>query len=475
VKRRSKDVRVLIGMASIPERVSSLERVIASLAPQADRIALSLNGYPEAPAFLSDYRNVEATLRDDAGGDVEKFAAVGDWEGYVLTCDDDILYPPDYVATTIAGIERYDRERIVSYHGGTTLGWNGSAVAASHKRIRCLGELAKDDPDVNVVGTGVMGYHASCVPVWRGAFRHANMADVQMACHARLFGVPMVCLAHAEGWLQDICPREGRRIYASNRLRDGSACDTHRQREIEIQRFDWLVEPPEKPLVRVSISTCGRPDKLRQLLSDLVVEARWVDLEVGIYEDPIDTADYSASHRICDQQGWSWARFESHLGRRHYWWLVDHELKDARESGAGWFVFLPDDVRLVRQAIPKAIVNWQLLKDPATLTLWRLQSLEGRANWTGKLPVPNGVATEIFHVDGLYLCQWDTLETLGFACGEPDRNRKTGSGVGSVISKALDRAGKRMYRVDESLVTVNDDGVSIMNPEERFRHPAVAL
>jgi hypothetical protein len=466
---------VLVGMASIPERVESLERVVASLAPQAARLVVSLNGYDKAPGFLGKYSNVDIQLRDDAGGDVEKFAGVDDWEGYVLTADDDILYPPDYVGTVLAGIERYDRERIVSFHGGTTLGWNGSAVAASHKRVRCLGALAEDDLAVNVVGTGVMGFHASRVPIWRDAFRYANMADVQVACHARLFGVPMVCLAHEAGWLADICPRDGRRIYASNRLRDGTACDTHRQRELEIMRFDWRAPAPPRPRVRVSIATCGRPQKLMELLGDLAVSAGWLDIELGVYEDPADGSNYDAAQALCAERGWTWHRFDSRLSRLGYWRLVDRELKDARKSEAEWYLFLPDDVRLVRHAIPRALASWHLLEDPATLTLWRLQSLEGRANWTGKLPVPGDVGAETFHVDGLYLCRRDALEALRFRCAEPQVNRSTGSGVGSVISKALDRAGKRMYRVNESLVTCNDDGVSIMNPSERMRHPAVAL
>lgn len=471
------DTATLASMASIPERELAMLRAVAALAPQVDQLAVSLNGYPSIPGKLARWPNVLPTLRPDPnGGDAEKFAAVDEWPGYVLTCDDDLLYPPDYVAHTLEGIERLGRKRAVSYHGGTTLGWNGSAVAASHKRVRCLGELPEDDLDVNVLGTGVMGYHAARVPVWRSLFRHANMADVQYACHARRMGVPSACLAHAAGWLTDICPREGRRIYEAQRGRGGyPELNTTEQRAAEIRKFDWLQPPPGRPRVRVSIATCKRPQLLLELLRDLEREAGWVDIELAVYEDPLGLSDYTEARTLCQRRGWKWHRFSQHLGRERFWRLVHRQLTHARGSSAEWYLFLPDDVRLVRHAIPRAIDTWHLLEDPATLTLWRLQSLEGKANWTGRRPVQNGHATETFHVDGLYLCQRPALDALGWRCTDPRFPYESGSGVGRQLSKRLHGAGKRMYRVDSSLVWCTDGGVSVMNPHERQRHPSVAL
>lgn len=467
--------QVMVGVASIPEREGSLEQTITNLAPQADRIVVSLNDYTHTPAFLNAFPNVEAVLRNGAnGGDAEKFAGVDDWDGYVATVDDDLLYPPDYIDTLIAGIEKHGRGTAVGFHGGKTLGWNGRALAATHKQIRCLGELAEDDTDVNVLGTGAMAFHAAHVPVWRDLFRQPNMADVHLACHARDFGIPMAALAHRAGWLQDICPPDGRRIYESNKHGDGTRCDTRTLREHELARHDWTSPPAGKPRVRVSIATCARPSLLLELLRDLLIESRWVDLEVTVYEDP-STANYRLARAFCLEYGWAWHRFPEPLARRNHWQLVDRELRDAKASSADWFLFLPDDVRLLHHAIPRAIDTWQRLDDPATLTLWRLRSLEGLTNWTGKQAVAHPEASEVFHVDGLYLCRRPTLETLGFQCIDPRPPRTRGSGVGRVISLTLDRAGKRMYRVDRSLVTCNDEGVSIMNPAERQLNPAVAL
>lgn len=465
---------VLVGMASIPERAESMLRAVASLASQADRVVVALNEYDAVPEGLARFANVEAVLMDGSGGDAEKFAAVDAWDGFVVTVDDDVLYPSDYVATLVGGIDRYGRGTVVGFHGGKTLGWNGSAVAATHKRIRCLGALAEDDTDVNVLGTGALAFHAAHVPVWRDVFRHANMADVHMACHARTIGAPMVALAHDAGWLKDICP-PGRSIYEANARGDGSQLDTTERRRQELARFDWTTAGPPRPRVRVSIATCQRPHLLQALLDDLARESRWAELEVAVFEDP-SASDYSDTRVQVAERGWEWHRMPRRLGKQEHWRLVTRELEACRDSGADWFVFLPDDVTLVRHAIPRAIETWSRLDDPATLTLWRLKDHEGQTNWTGRLPVESGAAWEVFHVDGIYLCRRETLDFMGFACPAPSRQRLTSSGVGRAMSIRLFAAGRRMYRVDRSLAIPVKGEPSVMNPSVRDRRfPGVAL
>ncbi len=469
---------VMVGMAAIPEREGSMLRAIESLAPQCDRLVVCLNEYEHPPKELARFHNVEVLMKgDDNGGDAEKFAGVDEWDGILVTVDDDILYPSNYVARIREGLEKWGYDRAVGFHGGVTLGWNGFHVTASGKRVRCLGTLEEDDADINVLGTGAMGIHAGHVPIWRDIFRTPNMADVHFACHARALGIPMACLSHREGWIKDICPPvgQGRRIYDANRNGDGSRLDTRTNSQREIMRFDWHQPPPPRPSVHISISTCQRPDELRQLLDDLNREKRWVDIHACVFEDPDGQSDYQLPQRMVRRAGWEWHTFNGRRGRENYWQVVDAELRRARRSSADWYLFLPDDVRLVRHAIPKAISTWYRLEDPATLTLWRLQSLEGVANWTNKPPVAGPDADETFHIDGLYLCRRDALAQLGFQIGQPKRMAVSGSGVGAHMSRRLDYFGARMYRVNESLAISNDNGTSVMNRRERRRNPAVTL
>lgn len=462
--------RIMAGIASIPERASSLEQTLASIAPQVDEVHLSLNGYDHAPAFLDAFPNVRATVRGTNGGDAEKFAAVDGWDGYVLTIDDDILYPPDYVETIVAGIDRYHRQRAVSFHGGTTNGFSAKVhSAATVKRLRCLGAVEADDLDVNTVGTGVLGWHTAHVPVWRDIFRSPNMADVYFSCHAHRFGIPLAVLAHPAGWLCDIQPA-GPSIYESNRAADGSPLDTRTARRLEFETIDWTAAPA-RPRIRVVIATCNRSHLLPALLSNLVREERWVDVEVAVYEDPAEHA-YGDARALVAEHDWEWHRLDRRRGREKHHELVTQEMSDCRTSTADWFVFLPDDVRLARYALPRALDTWRHLDDPATLTLWRLVHHEGQMNWTGLAPVERDDAFEIFHVDGIYLCRRDTLEFLDYGCPQvPSLRGRTSSGVGRAMSITLHNAGKRMYRVKQSLAVPVPDVPSVMNPDVRDRGP----
>lgn len=482
---------IMVGMASIPEREASMLAAVASLARQADVIYVSLNGYDHVPVGLPE--NVVATIRPGNVGDAEKFAEVKDWDGIVVTCDDDILYPADYVATLVDGLDRHGRETIVGFHGGTTSGWTGAHTAATEKRIRCLGALTQDDPDVNVLGTGALAYDSRQVPIWRDLFRHQNMADVHLACHAHTFGIPMVALAHDAGWLGNLEPAGGATIYESNRAGDGSVRDTRANRKAELDRIDWAASP-RRPRVRVSVATCERTELLYDLLLDLEREAATVDLEVAIYEDPAD-ADYGLHRAFVAERGWEWHTMGSRCGKSGYWMVVDQQHRDASMSAADWFVTLPDDIRLERHAVAQAISTFERLDDPSTLTLWRLMDHEDTGSWTGMLPVDRGDAFESYFADGCFLHRRELLEFFDGGFPQPRRRRprrvrhgerlagmrddavtSTSSGVGRAMSIALHRAGKRMYRVARTLAVPVPNAPSVMNPDVTDRrYPGVAL
>lgn len=459
--------QVLAGVASIPGREASLEAVMAAVAPQVDRIAVSLNGHEEIPEFLCRYPHASVIVRGDGGGgDAEKFADVDGWDGFVVTVDDDIAYPAGYVGRLLEGLVEHGIDRIVGFHGGTTAGWTGAHTAATVRQIRCLGGLAADDPDVNVLGTGALAFHAAHVPVWRSLFRSPNMADVHLACHAHRFAIPMVALAHRQGWLRDIQPG-GPSIYESNRAGDGSVRDTRAARELELAAIDWTA-PPARPRMRVSVATCARPHLLPRLLDDLEREGRYVDLEVAVYEDPSDS-DYAVARAQVERNGWTWHRFDRRLGKTDHGQLVTAEFVGCRGSGADWFAFLPDDVRLVRHALPRAIDVWRQLDEPSALTLWRLSDHEGRMNWTGRFPLDRGAAFEVFHLDGIYLCRRELLEVFSYELPARLPAGPMSSGVGRAMSLRLHGAGHRMYRVPRSLAVPVVGEPSVMNADATDR------
>jgi len=107
------------GMASIPTRADDLEQVLARIVPQVERLYLFLHGYDAIPAAARHPRIVPVVAPVDtplrASG---KFYGLLQQTGPCLyfCFDDDILYPPDYVARMTAAIRRYGGRAFVGVH-----------------------------------------------------------------------------------------------------------------------------------------------------------------------------------------------------------------------------------------------------------------------------------------------------------------------------------------------------------------------
>ena len=117
----------IISLASIPDRQAQLKKTVMSLLIQCDKMNVALNGYKEIPSFLNRNNKISAYLSDNSMGDAEKFRNIG--EGYNFTCDDDLIYPGNYIQTLINKIDQY--KCIISCHGR-----NYNYPAASFKKSK---------------------------------------------------------------------------------------------------------------------------------------------------------------------------------------------------------------------------------------------------------------------------------------------------------------------------------------------------
>lgn len=226
-------------LASIPSRVASLGRVVHRLLPQVDKLNVYLNGYTTIPNFLSAPKVTVVRSQDACDvGDAGKFHWAASVVGYHLTCDDDILYPTNYVERMIKGIERYGRRAAVGYHGHL-LSSNLKARHALH-----FGVAQAQDTHVHLLGTGALGYHTSSVRVVPQDFSTPNMADIWFALLCQDQGVHRVCLSHLDGWLRSIDPNPNDSIYACSERRDGTAKDTAAAQDSAIRSgAPWALLP----------------------------------------------------------------------------------------------------------------------------------------------------------------------------------------------------------------------------------------
>lgn len=187
-----------IGLASLPERKDSLKKVFDSLTNQADNIFVVLNyGQVEAPEWIADYKNVIWTYGDNLLGACHKFQMAEHSKGYFFGCDDDLVYPFDYVEYMRQGVDQYNG--LVSLHGKKYLSpvtsfknWEGN--------YRCLNTVS-EDVKVNVIGSGVCAFHTDRLKITMDAFKKKNMSDIYLSKQATEQGVPMIVLEHPINYL----------------------------------------------------------------------------------------------------------------------------------------------------------------------------------------------------------------------------------------------------------------------------------
>lgn len=201
-KSPSRDA-VRIGIASMAGREAGLARVLGILSPQADEIFVYLNGMDKVPTSLPRRSNVRFFTGPDVG-DRGKFAFMEGFEGYYITCDDDIEYAPFHVHSIIDGIERYERKAVVGWHGSNFKKEFSKFYDSNSRDVLSFRFLRGRDTPVHLLGTGVCGFHTQTIDVCFEDFTKPNMADVFLAIAAKHQKVPMMVLAHGKGWAKPI-------------------------------------------------------------------------------------------------------------------------------------------------------------------------------------------------------------------------------------------------------------------------------
>ena len=194
-------------IASLPDRVKLLKQTIESLEPQMDRIFVYLNNYENIPSFIKKSKTTYGVLCDNTHGDAAKFIDVEQYKGaYIFTCDDDIIYPPDYAAKMVEGVRRYRCP--VSLHGVVFRKLPIEDYYNDPHKIKyhCLREVI-NDVSVHVVGTGVLCYKYEHVQgLSLQDFPLRNMADIWFSKYCSDRGIARIVLKHDDDYLKYLHP-----------------------------------------------------------------------------------------------------------------------------------------------------------------------------------------------------------------------------------------------------------------------------
>ena len=209
--------QITVGMATYPGGFSTLAETVASLLNQTtpiSRLNIYLNGEKSPPPLPNDSRI--KIIRGPNLTDIGKFSAISGHSGYILTVDDDIEYPNDYVEMMIRKIDENERKYLIGVHGAVlpigppiTRWWDYSNLRRTH----VFQSNSITDFAVNVIGTGTLGYHTDIGEIPWEQFDHHRMVDLHVAVWAQNNAIPMKIISRKRYWLTEINSQLENRIW----------------------------------------------------------------------------------------------------------------------------------------------------------------------------------------------------------------------------------------------------------------------
>lgn len=234
--------KVFVGIAAIPERVEALKKTIESLLPQAEKIGVYLNGWAAIPAFLNDPKIIVAGFGEEDIGDVGKFHWVDEHDGYYFSCDDDLIYPPQYIERTVDKIRNYNYKAVIGWHGSLLREPFDSYYDKGSRRVFMFSAHRPYDTPVHILGTGCCAFHTRFLKIKKSDFQHPNMADIFFAIKGQEQRVPFVVLAHEKDEITEFDGAKNSSIYAHSHANLDSKKNTHNiQNEFVKKCMPWVL------------------------------------------------------------------------------------------------------------------------------------------------------------------------------------------------------------------------------------------
>lgn len=174
-------MKIIAGISTFLGRENSLKQTLKSLEDQVDEIYTYDN-------------SVYKDLKDNG-----KFYGLTQIEEpcYYLTCDDDIIYPEDYVKSIIDGIENFGC--IVTHHGKNIKDGNYLRNSESyHFSVRNY-----TNKKLDVAGTGVTGFRTDYFnPINILENENYFVSDLLFAIEAKKQKKDIILLTHTTNWIK---------------------------------------------------------------------------------------------------------------------------------------------------------------------------------------------------------------------------------------------------------------------------------
>ncbi len=208
---------VYICMAAIPRRIYALEKTIDSLIDQADYLKIYLNQFKHVPEFLKNDK-IELIFGDNSRKGSTKFFWADKVQGYILTVDDDLIYPSDYVEVMCTAIDKH--KCLVGAHGNILKPGKIDRYYQDRTVLDARKEV-KEDTFVDILGTGTIGFHTDDIKMSMADMDLPDMEDIAIFKLSYNHSYTKVIVAHPEGWFRSSTHQNDLGLYGDAVL-DGS-------------------------------------------------------------------------------------------------------------------------------------------------------------------------------------------------------------------------------------------------------------
>ncbi len=268
-------VKIAASMASVKGREAMVVDAVMSLYPFVDKVRVYLNLYDQVPAGLKLPR-VEIARSQQFGddGDAGKFFWVED-KSYDLNliCDDDLMFPADYVREMVGALKRYGNKAVIGIHGVLMKQPTPAYYDEKFRHVRRYPHAASEDSQVHVLGTGAVLYDRRTLTLQRRDFQFRNMADIWLTEKAQEQDVPLICLARPRNWIMQNKVAGGvPTIYDASHGKQKTAFDTGAVQTAVVHQ-NWpitlkptVVEGKRRQKIVMSITTWNRMDYLKDCI-----------------------------------------------------------------------------------------------------------------------------------------------------------------------------------------------------------------
>lgn len=231
---------VVAGLATVAGNEQALRAAVMSLLPQVDRLHVWLNHHESVPAFLQRHAKIRTHLDPDGRryGDAGKFWGVAQSPDAVyLSCDDDIVYPPDYAKRMVEALARIRGRGAVGVHGALVLQPSRGYYVDGARTVFHFEQALLRERRAHVLGTATCAIHTAVLPLTLDDFERPNMADIWLARRLQREGLPALVVSRPAKWLQAVEVQRPT-IYEQSSRGAGDAYDSARPQD-EILAGMW--------------------------------------------------------------------------------------------------------------------------------------------------------------------------------------------------------------------------------------------